>query len=71
MSQLSQMCLVKHLEFNKHPNQKIIVTQPRLKIKIDSDFILTNLNKVFLKYEEDSFQSNDFSSNFKRDDILK
>ena len=77
MSQLSQMCLMKRSECNKQQNQQNTLQplqrkqQSIFKIKIDNDFIITNFNRIFSNYEEDIYQSTDFSSSYKHDDILK
>lgn len=72
MSQLSQIFLVKYSENSKEQKSSSkITTQNKSKIKIDSEFIITNFNKIFSKYEEDMFEQTDFIVSHKSSDILK
>lgn len=69
MSHLSQFFLVKCSENKKNSNNTNIYNKS--KIKIDSEFIITNFNKIFSKYEEDMFEQTDFIVSHKSSDILK
>jgi hypothetical protein len=72
MSQLSQIFLVKYSENSKEQKSSIkITTQNKSKIKINSEFIISNFNKVLSNYEDEMFTSSDFESSYKSSDILK